>query len=43
MEREAERRVEELDAEDEGGIKEEHRLFRLTPSFMASARTEEEE
>jgi len=42
-EREAERRVEELGAEDQGGIQEEHRLFHPTPSFMASARTEEEE
>jgi len=35
--------VEELGAKDEGGIKEEHQLFHPTPSFMASARTEEEE
>ena len=41
-EREAERRAEELGAEDEGGVEEEHRLFLPTPSFMASAGSEEE-
>ena len=39
-EREAERRAEGLDAEDEGEAGEEHRLFLPTPPFMASASAE---